>query len=172
MGVEIQQIILKDDGRFPNSKLPALLYKGILKIPFLFPATYVRNLFRKNNWSNAWDFGIFEYHHYHSTTHEVLGVYNGKTKLQLGGDDGIAVILEKGDVLVIPAGVAHKNLGKEDDVSCVGAYPGGKEYDMNYGRPGERPRTDNNIAAVPIPATDPVSGAGGLTDIWTTSSNT
>src|SRR6185312_3841358 len=114
MGVEIQQIILKDDGRFPNSKLPALLYKGILKIPFLFPATYVRNLFRKNNWSNAWDFGIFEYHHYHSTTHEVLGVYNGKTKLQLGGDDGIAVILEKGDVLVIPAGVAHKNLGKED----------------------------------------------------------
>lgn len=166
MDVDIREIVLKDDGRFPNSKLPALLYKGALKIPFLFPATYVRNLFEKNNWSNAWDFGIFEYHHYHSTTHEVLGIYTGKTTLQLGGDNGVTITLEKGDVLVIPAGVAHKNLGKEDDVGCVGAYPDGREYDMNYGRPGERPRTDDNIAAVPLPATDPISAAGGLPEIW------
>ena len=167
MDVDIRKIVLKDDGTFPNSKLPALLYKGALKIPFLFPSTSVRNLFEKNNWSNAWDFGIFEYHHYHSTTHEVLGIYSGKTTLQLGGDNGIAITLEKGDVLVIPAGVAHKNLGKKDDVGCVGAYPGGRDYDVNYGRPGERPRTDDNIAAVPLPATDPVSGVGGLPEIWT-----
>lgn len=146
------------------------MYKGVLKIPFLFPATHVRNLFRKNDWTNAWDFGIFEYHHYHSITHEALGIYGGKTNLQLGGDQGVMITLEKGDVLVIPAGVAHKNLGKENDISCIGAYPGGSEYDMNYGRPGERPLTDNNIAAVPIPATDPVTGAGGLTEIWATGS--
>lgn len=168
MAVEIQQFVLTDDGKFPNSRLPALLYKGAIKIPFLFPATHVRNLFRNNNWSNAWDFGIFEYHHYHSNTHEVLGIYDGKTMLQLGGDEGVTITVEKGDVLIVPAGVAHKNLGKEDDVSCMGAYPEGREYDMNYGRPGERPLADNNIAAVPLPATDPVWGVGGLTEIWTT----
>jgi uncharacterized protein YjlB len=163
---EIQQFVLPDDGRFPNSKLPVLLYKGVLDIPFLFPAVYVKNLFEKNNWYNAWDYGIFEYHHYHSITHEVLGVYKRKTTLLLGGENGIKINIEKGDVLVIPAGVAHKNLGKENDVKVIGAYPNGKDYDMNYGKPGERPRTDQNIAAVPIPSTDPVSGFGGLTEIW------
>jgi uncharacterized protein YjlB len=166
MDRQIERFELKDDGIFPNNKLPALLYKGVLNIPFLFPATHVKNLFKKNNWTNAWAFGIYEYHHYHSTTHEVLGVYEGKTTLQLGGDNGVKIDIEKGDVLVIPAGVAHKNLGKEKDVNCVGAYPNGMDYDMNYGKPGERPQTDENIKAVPIPATDPVYGAGGLTEIW------
>lgn len=167
MAIKPHQLVLQDDGRFPNSTLPALLYKDALKIPFLFPATYVTHIFAKNNWTNAWDSGVFEYHHYHSTTHEVLGIYDGKTTLQLGGDDGAAVTVEKGDVLVIPAGVAHKNLGKENDISCIGAYPDGRDYDMNYGRPGERPGTDRNIAALPLPATDPLLGAGGLTGIWT-----
>jgi uncharacterized protein YjlB len=162
-----EQIILNDNGIFPNSKFPALLYKGVLDIPFLFPATYVSNLFDKNNWSNSWDAGIFEYHHYHATVHEVLGIYSGSTILQLGGDNGVQIKLEKGDVLVIPAGVAHKNMGKENDVGCVGAYPYAQPYDMNYGRPGERPQVDKKLARTPIPETDPLLGKdGGLPDIW------
>ena len=59
------------------------------------------------------------------------------------------------------------NLGKEDDVTCVGGYPNGKDYDMNYGKKGERPVTDQNIGAVPLPETDPVFGKkGGLIKIW------
>jgi uncharacterized protein YjlB len=70
-------------------------------------------------------------------------------------------------VLVIPAGVAHKNLGGENDVGVVGAYPDGRDYDMNYGKPGERPGTDENISGVPIPSGDPVLGNNkGLTTIW------
>jgi uncharacterized protein YjlB len=152
----IVKFSLQDNGVFPNSRLPALLYKGVLDIPLLFPATYVAHLFENNGWSNSWDAGIFEYHHYHSITHEVLGIYSGKTTIQLGGEKGEQVTVEKGDVLVIPAGVAHKNLGGENDVGVVGAYPGGKDYDMNYGEQGERPGTDNNIKAVPIPEKDPV----------------
>jgi uncharacterized protein YjlB len=133
----------------------------------LFPGTHVKNLFEGNGWSNSWDAGIFEYHHYHSISHEVLGIYSGKTIIQLGGDKGPVVPIEKGDVLVIPAGVAHKNLGGEDDVGVEGAYPGGMDYDLNYSKPGERPATDENICKVPFPATDPILGNDkGLTTIW------
>lgn len=166
MKKEIEQIHLADDGTFPNSPLPALLYKGVLDIPVLFPAKHVKDLFESHNWKNSWDAGIFEYHHYHSVTHEVLGVYSGEAIIQLGGEQGEKIKIQKGDVLVIPAGVAHKNLGKENDVGCVGAYPDGRDYDMNYGKPGERPRTDHNIHKVPLPKTDPVYGEGGLTEIW------
>ena len=38
---------------------------------------------------------------------------------------------------------------------------------MQYGKPGERPGTDRNIAGVPAPAADPVHGdAGPLTRLW------
>jgi len=68
---------------------------------------------------------------------------------------------------VIPAGVAHKNLGNEKDVIVIGGYPGGKDYDMNYGKPEERPAADNNIKKLPVPSTDPLLGkANGVPKIW------
>ncbi|MDP9079650.1 MAG: hypothetical protein M3O71_19660 [Bacteroidota bacterium] len=88
--------------------------------------------------------------------------------MQLGGSEGPKIFIEKGDVLVIPAGVAHKNLGPENSVGVIGAYPEGRDYDMNYGKPCERPRTDENVKKVPVPGSDPVLGInGGLTKIWT-----
>jgi uncharacterized protein YjlB len=87
--------------------------------------------------------------------------------LQLGGPEGPKIFIEKGDVLVIPAGVAHKNLGAKNSVSVIGAYPDGLDYDMNYGKPSERPLTDENIKRVPVPESDPVLGINeGLTKIW------
>lgn len=162
-----QFYFLKDNGTFPNSSLPVLLYKKVLELPAFFPAAAVKNVFALHNWTNTWRSGIFTYHHYHSITHEAIGVCKGQTLMLLGGDDGVRVEIETGDVLIIPAGVAHKNLGKENDVVCVGAYPDGREYDMNYGRPGERPLTDENIRKVPLPQTDPVYGRrNGLPEIW------
>lgn len=161
---------LKDDGIFPNSCIPVLYYPQALDLPKLFPARAIKKLFQKNNWKNNWKQGIYTYHHYHSTTHEAIGICKGETLLQLGGENGITLFVEAGDVLIIPAGVAHMNLGKENDISCVGGYPGGKEYDMNYGKAGERPGTDKNIALVPLPKTDPVFGKkGGLLELWTQS---
>jgi uncharacterized protein YjlB len=160
--------LINDDGIFPNSTLPVLFYKNVLDLPPLFPAAYVENLFKTNHWKNSWKSGIFDYHHYHSITHEVLGFYKGKTTLLLGGEKGVKIEVEKGDVLIIPAGVAHKNLGNENDVACVGAYPEGHSYDMNYGKPGERPLADTNIKDVPLPERDPVLGLkGGTNAYWT-----
>jgi uncharacterized protein YjlB len=164
---EFKKIYCVDDGIFPNNVLPVLLYKNVLKLPFLFPGDFIKNIFERNNWSNAWKAGIFTYHHYHSNTHEVLGVYKGKTKIVLGGESGNLIEIQKGDVLIIPAGVAHKNLGSENQVGIIGAYPNGKNYDIKYGRKDERPDADINIENVPIPETDPVWGAFlGVAKIW------
>jgi uncharacterized protein YjlB len=162
-----KQYFIKDNGIFPNSIFPVLHYQKVLNLPPLFPAAAIKRIFKKNNWTNNWKYGVYTYNHYHSTTHEVIGVCQGKAVLQLGGDNGTRVTIEKGDVLVIPAGVAHKNLGKEKDVICVGGYPDGRDYDMNYGRPEERPQADRNIRALPLPESDPVFGSeGGLIELW------
>jgi uncharacterized protein YjlB len=144
----IREYYIKDNGQFPNSPLTGLLYKAILKIPFFCAAKYVRKLFQKNGWTNNWQNGIYTYHHYHSITHEAFAAVKGQTVLLLGGENGKVLKFEKGDVIIIPAGVAHKNLGKQNDVICVGGYPEGKDFDMNYGEEGERPGTDQNISNV------------------------
>lgn len=165
---EIISELLTDDGTFPNNgKLPFIVYKNAITIPDVNPAGAVERIFQANGWGGSWRNGIYPYHHYHSTAHEVLGVYGGNATVQLGGPNGMVIDVGTGDVIIIPAGVAHKNLGSSADFRCVGAYPPGQEWDMNYGRPGERPKADQNIAKVPLPETDPVFGlAGLLMKIW------
>lgn len=167
----IREYHIKDNGIFPNSPLPVLLYKRVLNIPRFLAASHVRKVFHMNGWTNNWQSGIYTYHHYHSITHEAFAAVKGQTVLLLGGENGKVIKFERGDVLIIPAGVAHKNLGKEKDVICVGGYPEGKDFDMNYGQEGERPGTDQNISNVPIPSTDPVYGTSdnGLVAAWNTS---
>jgi uncharacterized protein YjlB len=43
----------------------------------------------------------------------------------------------------------------------VGAYPDGMWCDLRRGDPAERDEVLANIAAVPLPATDPLHGPGG-----------
>jgi len=82
-------------------------------------------------------------------------------------ENGKQIVLHKGDVIVIPAGVAHKNLGRLKDVICIGGYPEGRDFDMNYGNPEERPKADKNIESLPLPVTGPLEGnADPLVRIW------
>jgi uncharacterized protein YjlB len=160
--------VFGDDGRFPNNeRLPLVLYQNAVKLPQRDPAAIFEEIFRANEWDSSWRNGIYPYHHYHSTAHEVLGVSRGKASVRLGGDDrGKTVEVRAGDV-IIPAGVAHKNNGSSPDLQVVGAYPNGQKWDMNYGRSGERPQADLNIAQVPLPKTDPVYGRDGQpTKYW------
>ncbi len=164
-----QEYFISDNGIFPNSILPVLYYPRGLELPLLFSAMQVKKVFEENDWGNNWRNGIYTYHHYHSITHEAMAIIRGKTRLLLGGDSGLELTIQKGDVLVIPAGVAHKNLRNEKDVIAIGGYPGGRNYDMNYGKEGERPAADNNIKKLPIPSTDPLLGnANGLPKVWKT----
>jgi len=160
--------ILKDDGTFPNNAvLPLLVYKGALLLQPGDDESAIKKVFESNGWTNPWVDGVYDYHHYHSVTHEVMGVYCGTADIQLGGPHGVCVEVLRGDVIIIPAGVAHKCLKSSEDFSVVGAYPSGRNYDMKYGKDGERPMADENIANVPIPGKDPVYGAEGpVKQIW------
>jgi uncharacterized protein YjlB len=160
--------LLPEHGLIPNNpRLPLLYYQNALELPEADPATQIEELLQANHWGGSWRNGIYTYHHYHSTAHEVLAVFSGAATAQLGGEGGITLKLHRGDVLIIPAGVAHKNLGSSGDFRIVGAYPEGQDWDMCYGSPGERPRTDENIAKVPLPKADPVYGVNGpLLERW------
>ena len=163
--------LIKDNGTIPNSRLPLLIYQGALVLPKDDPASAIEALLRSHQWGDDWRNGIFTYHHYHSTAHEALFVYSGSAKVQMGGEPGLIATINAGDVIIIPAGVGHKNLGSSSDFHVVGAYPPQQKVDMNYGREGERPRVDQNIARVATPAFDPVFGKSGpLLDHWKTKS--
>lgn len=163
--MEIVQFNFKDDGRIPNSYLPLIVYKSVFSGESLADA--MQEKFAENNWKNAWRNGVFPYHHYHSITHEVVGVYSGNAKLHMGGEAGEIIDVEAGDVIVIPAGVGHKKVSASDDFAVIGAYPNGMNYDLMTGEEGERPRADERIAKVPMPGTDPVLGAkGGINEFW------
>lgn len=154
-----------DDGRFPNSALPLVVYRGALPAD----ATAIRSVFESNGWSNAWQDGIFDYHHFHSNAHEVLGIAAGWVRVAFGGPAGGEVELSNGDVVIIPAGVAHRNVGQSGDLSVIGAYPGGADYDIRRGAAGEHAAAVRAIAAVPLPASDPVCGRGGVQQLWSAS---
>jgi uncharacterized protein YjlB len=163
----IEEHFFADDGRVPNNPtLPLIVYRGALETGPRCTAD-CEKLFADNGWSGAWRNGIYAHHHYHSTAHEVLGIAAGSVRVRLGGEHGKTVELHAGDVVVIPAGVAHKNEGASPDLVVVGAYPGGKSPDMCS--PGAQPRDRalRNVREVPLPAFDPVYGKPGpLIERW------
>jgi len=123
--------------------------------------------FAANGWSNSWRNGIFDYHHFHSIAHEVLGIAAGEVRVAFGGPDGQVLMVRAGDVVVIPAGVAHCNKGQTEDLLVVGAYPGGADYDIKRGDPAEHAAAAQAIAAVARPKTDPLEGPdGALVRLW------
>jgi uncharacterized protein YjlB len=151
-----------DDGTIPNNPtLPLLVYPGALDLPVDDPAAACEAVFEGNGWGGSWRNGIYPFAHYHSTAHEVLGICRGEAKVRFGGNAGIALNVRAGDVVLIPAGVGHQNLGASDDFLVVGAYPRGQRWDLCRGLAGERPQVLHNIARVPLPAADPVYGADG-----------
>jgi len=158
--INIIHHLLEDDGVFPNNRfLSLLVYRKVFLVSD--EGSLIKEIFESNGWTNSWENGVYDFHHYHSTAHEVLGILSGSARIQFGGAAGISLLLEQGDVVIIPAGVAHKNLGSDDQFKCVGAYPEGQEYDMNYGKESERPKADENIGKLPLPETDPVYGVNG-----------
>ena len=153
-GYELLRLSRNDP--FPNNeRLPLILYS---LPPGVSGAVAIEELFTRNGWDPAWRYGVFPYHHYHSTAHEVLGCYSGEAEIQLGGPGSRSMTVRTGMALLIPAGVAHCNLGSSRDFSCVGAYPPGQEWDLLKGTPGELERALANIAEVSLPERDPVLG--------------
>lgn len=167
METKTETYFFKDDGLIPNSKYPLIIYKNAFSETGTKAGSWLEKHFGSNNWSNSWRNGVFSYHHYHSISHEVLGIYDGSATLLLGGENGQKLKVKAGDIIVIPAGVGHKNLESTSDFKVIGAYPDGMDYDILRGKKEERKQADENISKVPFPGSDPFLGVSkGLREIW------
>jgi uncharacterized protein YjlB len=155
----IEQHKLNRSGPIPNNdRLPLLIYRAVLPLDGRHAAAACEALFERHGWRDAWRNGIYGYDHFHATKHEVLGIVRGRARVRFGGEGGVETEVTAGDVVIIPAGVGHKNLGASDDLLVVGAYPGGGEPDIRT-QPGHGAAAQ--AARVPVPDADPVYGRDG-----------
>ena len=141
---------------FPNNALPVRLYRAAVQGDDL--AGQIETLFSANGWGGTWRNGIFDYHHFHATAHEVLGCSRGSVDVLLGGPDGETVTLNAGDIAGLPAGTAHRNVGHSSDYQIIGAYPPGQSPDMEYGDADRYDAAVASIRSVPLPDRDPLTG--------------
>src|SRR6476620_6854557 len=127
----------EDDGKTPNNpRLPLILYRNVLRAPAgQDPAAVCEGMFGEHGWANGWRNGIYPFLHFHTRTHEVLGIARGTARVEFGGDKGQTLTVKAGDVIVLPAGTGHRRLSASDDLLVVGAYPAGGRYDEP--KPGE-----------------------------------
>ena len=90
----------RDDGVTPNHPYwPLLILRRAVRLPrSVDPAAVFEDLFESNGWTDSWRDGVYDYLHYHSRTHEVLGIARGTAKVRFGGQHGRTIKLSAGDV--------------------------------------------------------------------------
>jgi uncharacterized protein YjlB len=149
-----------------NPDLPVLHYRGALQQIRALAPDDAESVLARNGWPARWRDGIFSYHHYHSTAHEVLAVFAGRARVVLGGPGGRQVELETGDVVVLPAGTGHCLVEADAGFEIIGAYPEGQDWDICCDAPNDTML--RRIADVTYPMSDPLEGRdGALPKLWT-----
>ncbi len=150
-----------------NARLPVLVYRRAVPLVGSDPAARFEQLFSQNGWPPHWRDGVYDFHHFHPSTHEVLGFAGGRARVMLGGPPPIGreVEVEAGDVVVLPAGTAHCKIEASADFLVVGAYPPNQDTGISRKALSEAER--QAMLAVEFPRSDPLTGAGGpLTQLW------
>jgi uncharacterized protein YjlB len=159
----LETLQFKPNGLVPNSRFPVLIHRAaVTAIAGVDLADTIEETFRRHDWLNNWrELGVYDYYHFHSTTHEALGMARGHIALRLGGEGGTIVRLTAGDVLVLPAGTSHTRLENSSDSQMVGGYPDGRDWDLirdELVTASEARVAVKLIGSLPIPARDPVTG--------------
>ncbi|KAF2435604.1 hypothetical protein EJ08DRAFT_604647 [Tothia fuscella] len=151
----------------PNTSIqnkPLLIYHSCFPIS-ANAASIESHLMSQGVVKPQWRYTMYSTTHFHSTTHEVLCISQGSATLLFGGEDNpgsIEARVQKGDAVVVPAGVGHRLLHEEQGTfEMVGAYPVGSEkWDMCYGKKGEEKAVDG-ITKLEWFARDPIYGKEG-----------
>ncbi|WQF88074.1 Putative uncharacterized protein YjlB [Colletotrichum destructivum] len=180
-----EQYIVRPTAHCPNNFLPVLVYRGVLPEPHNEETT--STYLQRYGWVKKGTWGTITTKHFHPNTHECYGIFQGDSELVFGeggGDTsgtGARCFVRAGDVVVVPAGVAHASVTQERKLEeggdggeryrYIGVYPeGAPKWRNEYGK---KPLVDNRelaeeVSYVPVPDKDPISGLGGpLVQIWT-----
>jgi uncharacterized protein YjlB len=157
-----QTFRFKDDGIIPNHpRWPLIIYRSAVRLEVAFdPSAIFEDLFESNGWGDSWRNGIYDYVHYHSRIHEVLGIARGQGRVQFGGIKGRTFKMKAGDVAILPAGTGHQCLLATADFLVIGAYPPKGTYD-ECTTSEERKASLKSIPKVRRPRKDPVYGGDG-----------
>jgi uncharacterized protein YjlB len=166
---DVQALRFDDDGETPNNpRLPLVVYRAAVNLAGApDPAAPFERAFARHGWSDGWRNGIHPFLHFHTATHEVLGIARGRATVEFGGAKGQVLTVEAGDVVVLPAGTGHRRIAASGDLLVVGAYPRNASFDQK--RPGQvdHEKAVSAIARVPLPEMDPVHGPEGpLMTLW------
>lgn len=162
----VEHFLLPSGPVIPNNPdLPVIVYRQAMAMSDGDRAAAFENAFKRNGWQGIWRDGIYDYHHYHSGAHEVLGIARGNGEVMLGGPGGMEFAVAAGDCLLLPAGTGHCRLSASSDFLVIGAYPPGQHADMQTTAPDtERLKA---IRHCPLPDRDPVDGAdGAVSKFW------
>lgn len=161
-----QTLLLERNDWVPNNpRLPVLIYPKAIAIQGSDPAALFEKTFSANGWPPQWRYGIYAFHHYHTEGHEVLGIVSGHARLMVGGPQGYVLEVGAGDVVVLPAGIGHCNLGSSADFLVVGAYPPGQHADICREAPSAEQLA--SIESLAFPERDPVQGdEGAVSQHW------
>ena len=155
--IQPERIDLSRNGWMPNNEhLPVLLYRKAITVEGADPAAAFEVQFQLNGWPPQWRDGVYDFHHYHSTAHEVLGFAGGHAKLMLGGENGHQLQVHAGDVVVLPTGIGHCRLEASSDFLVVGAYPPNQHWDICRSAPSQE--AIDCMRHLPFPKSDPVFG--------------
>lgn len=114
-------------GLIPNTSLqhkPLLIYRSAL--PSSSASAIEQHISSVGVVTPQWRYTMYSTSHFHSTSHEVLGIAHGKAKLCFGHESNperVEEVVGKGDVVVVPAGVAHRLLEDVDGGFEMVRYP-------------------------------------------------
>jgi uncharacterized protein YjlB len=112
------------------SRLPLVIYRNAVRLTGASdPAALFEVLFARHGWKGSWRDGIYDFSHYHSRTHEVLGLARGTAGVRFGGARGRIIWLKAGDVAILPAGTGHQRIEASPDLLVVGVYLNPDRYD-------------------------------------------
>jgi uncharacterized protein YjlB len=168
-GVEHEAVSLAANDWIPNHpRLPVLLYRRVLRGDEPDPAAAFEACFERNGWPAQWRDGIYDFHHFHPATHEVLGIARGRARVLLGGPTpvGREFAVSAGDVILLPAGTGHCRIEASSDFLVVGGYPPGQDTAISRKALGEDAL--EAMLHVGFPMSDPVAGREGpVTQYWT-----
>jgi len=145
----------------PNSPLPVVLIRSALTPNVSAKGRRFREAFRRRGWTGIWADTVYDYTHFHSNAHEVLGIAKGKVTVfweaPKADDSGSRLAICSG---FLPAWDIA-GFGEATGLKVIGAYPPGQSH-FTMKRKGRA------VPRVRLPDTDPFYGpAGPLTRCWT-----